>query len=435
MIRIGRHPLAAAWRLVVVVTAGGSAVLAALASAVFMALGAGAWSYLLAFLSVWAVLGGGVAIGLRIAYSVIEWDPDRRVARLRGREVPLDTITEGWRAVSSGNGAAYLAYRFVSTEGPSARVLVAGRPMRGLDEDGVAALARFVRELPLRVPGDGTQGARAEGELTDRQRAEAVSLTEGGGKSRVSAHTLLAELGEPTGLPDSASGATPDADASGHPAISAREAARLERHWEEDDAAAATVLSEQVPVARRLRRLFFWLVIAALGVAAAAIVYAVVQEELERSLDNDVVLVFVVGGFGLGVLFLLAWSAAADADVRHRRRLAETAWDGLDADERRRGLAAPYLLAFAEPVRRFRMVLAFVLCTLGLLVMLFSIFLIAEPEPGDLPVLGFGVLAAGVAMEVWAAVDYIRLSRRKRADAELLILRGGWRLVPPSVRA
>lgn len=433
MIRIGQHPVAARWRLIAIVTGGGSVLLAAPASAVFVALGAGAWSYVLAFLSVWAVLGGGIAIGLGIAYGVVEWDPDRRVARLRGREVPLSSITEAWRSVSSGNGAAYLVYRFVSTEGPSVRVLVAGQPMRGMDAEGVAALARFVRELPLHVPGEG-EGTDAA--LTERQRAEAVSYTSGGGKSRVSRETMLAELGEPVEHPGATAWTTPDATPQGsvQPVISAREAMRLERQWEADDTAADAALSADVPAARGLRRLFFWLLIVALAVAAVAIVFAVVQEQLERSFDNDVVAAFVGGGFGLGLLFYLAWCAAADSDVRHRRRLAEAAWAGLDADGRRRGLAAPHLLAWTQSVRRFRFSLAFVFSLLGFFVILFSIFLIAEPEPGDPAVLGIGVLAAGIAMEVWAVVDFIRLYRRRREDAEQLVLRGGWRVLPPQVR-
>jgi hypothetical protein len=431
MIRIGQHPVAARWRLIAIVTGGGSVLLAAPASAVFVALGAGAWSYLLAFLSVWAVLGGGIVIGLLAAYGVVEWDPDRRVARLRGTEVPLESITEAWRSVSSGNGAAYLVYRFVSTEGPSVRVLVAGQPMRGLDTDGVAALARFVRELPLHVPGEA-----GGSELTERQRAEAVSYTNGGGKSRVSRETMLAELGEPVEHPGTTAGTTPDATPPGsaQTVISAREAMRLERQWEADDTAADAALSADVPAARGLRRVFFWLLIVALAVAAVAIVFAVVQEQLERSLDNDVVAAFVGGGFGLGLLFYLAWCAAADADVRHRRRLAETSWAGLDADGRRCGLAAPHLLAWTQSVRRFRFSLTFVLCLLGFFVILFSIFLISEPEPGDPAALGIGVLVVGIAMEAWAVIDFIRLYRRRRQDAEQLVLRGGWRLLPPQVR-
>ncbi|MFB2583682.1 hypothetical protein [Herbiconiux liukaitaii] len=455
--------------------------LAAFPAAGFEALGLGSVSWVLGFLLTWAVFVGGIVAGVGIAYGAVEWDPDARVARLRGREVPLDTITEAWRTVSTG-GAAYLIYRFVSTEGPSVRVLVAGQPMKGLDAAGLADLRRFVSELPLEVPPAAGSGASAGAAgdtvdgvaLTERQRSVAVSLTEGGGRSRVSRATLLEELGTGTGTGTGAGAATaptamrPDGgggtdrggqrgeggprEGSGrgvgfdgvgsgelaHPEgyLTAEEAVALQNAWAADDKVALGMLRDSGRLARRLRPVFLALMVLAIVAALVVLTIAVVQEQLLEdvlgSVDDELIGLLFGGGGLLALMFYLAWCASADADVRSRRRLGRSWWESKDEGERRRGLPGPLLLAWGEPARRLLSASAFVGCTLGLLVGLGSIFVFTEPDVAPVGV-GVAVLAVGVALVVASALAFVRVQRAKRADAEQLILFGGWRILPPEI--
>ncbi|NQX33273.1 hypothetical protein [Herbiconiux sp. VKM Ac-2851] len=473
-VRIGRSPARASWKLILVVTGVGSAVLASFPAAAYVALGVGEWSWLLGLLTAWALLGGGLLIGLHVAYGGIVWYPGERAAELRGRRVPIDTITEAWRSLSSSGTAAYVVYRFVSTEGPSVRLLVAGRPMKGLDAAGVKDLARFVRELPLVVPDAQTSPLGDEGgpRLSDRQRAAAVSLTSGGGKSRVGRETLLAELGADA---DTDANAAADADADldeartddrvgnpdpatperepatylppasdrrrpnrtgDHAVISQREADRLVSEWAADDQHAERMLAAEPGRARPVRRLFFWLMILALGVAALTLVFAVVREESGGgplgSMDDDLMAALIVGPGVLGLLFYIGWCAASDAQQRHLRRLGarwleERARE--DPEVRRRGLAAEMLAAWVVSVQRLRTVLAFLLSLLGFFVILGGIFFFSEDSVSG----GVISLAVGIVMVVISVLLFLRVQRRKKADAEQLVHLGGWRLLPPEI--
>jgi hypothetical protein len=453
-VRIGGNPGLGSWKLVLVVTAVGGGVLSAFPGAAYVALGLGEWSWVLGFLTAWAIIAGALLLGLHLAYGGLVWYPSERAVELRGRRVPVDTITEAWRSLSSTGTATYVVYRFVSTEGPSVRLLVAGRPMKGLDATGVKALARFVRELPLVVPDAQASplGDDDAPRLTDRQRAAAVSLTTGGGKSRVGRETLLTELGAEPTKSDEAESATPASDAPAYlpPAfarrrpgatgdrvvISPREAARLEREWEADDQHADRMLAAEPSRAQPLRRLFFWLMFASLGLSVGAIILAIVQEEFGGSLldsgDDDLIVALIVGPGLLGLLFYLGWCAAADAQQREVRRLGARWLEERSRDDpevRERGLAAAMLVAWVAPVQRLRTVLAFLLCLLGFFVMLGSVFFFT-----DQTVLGGVVsLVVGLACEVVAVLLFLRVQRRKRADAEQLVLLGGWRVVPPDI--
>lgn len=437
MIRIGGNPTLRSLPLVAGVAAVLGLVLAGPVSLLVAAAGvpeAGSW--VLAFVLVWAVLGGLIVGIAGIAYGSVHWDPDARVARLRGRTVPLESITEAWRALSSSSqyGTAYLAYRFVSTEGASVRVLVAGRPMRGLDAEGIAALGRFVAELPLELPKPAAVDA-GRNALTERQKAAAVNLTDGGGRSRVARETLLEELGAAQGVTPAPPAAPPVYPDDPDRFITAARADRLAREWGADDALAATLLDGLPRTARRLRRLFFWLQVALFGVAAVVLIAAVVQETIDGplgSVDNDVVTLFFVGGGLSGLLAHLAWCAAADVDVRARRRAAREWRAARSDDERRRGLPAPFLLAWGESGLRLLAASGFVVATLGLLVALASIFLFTMEDLSAAP--GSAVLIVGVLMIAAAVAAFVRVQRQKRRDAEELVVLGGWRLLPPEIR-
>ncbi|NYD70975.1 hypothetical protein [Herbiconiux flava] len=453
-VRIGGNPGLGSWKLVLVVTAVCGGVLSAFPGAAYVALGLGEWSWVLGFLTAWAIIAGALLLGLHLAYGGLVWYPSERAVELRGRRVPVDTITEAWRSLSSNGTATYVVYRFVSTEGPSVRLLVAGRPMKGLDAAGVKALARFVRELPLVVPDarPDVLGDTDAPRLTDRQRAAAVSLTTGGGKSRVGRETLLTELGadeptdgdhlEPAAPADDEPAYLPPASTRRHrPAgdrvvISAREAARLEREWEADDQHAERMLAADPGRAQTFRRLFFWLTVGSLTVAVIAIVLAIVGEDssdgLLGSLDDDLVVALIIGPGLLGLLFYIGLCAASDAQLRHVRRLGRRWLDERSRDDpevQTRGLAASLLAAWVGSALRLRSVLAFLLCLLGSFIVVASVFFFTENSPLG----GALCLAIGVALVVVAVLLFLRVQRRKRADAEQLVLLGGWRVLPPEI--
>jgi hypothetical protein len=517
ILRIGEHPGIRNLRFIVLASASLSAALGAPASIPFAALGAGDWSWPLGVLSVWLLFTAALLLGVSLAYGVIEWSPRQRTASLRRhplslrrRTVPIDAITQAWRSLSSGsNGAGYLVYRFTSTDGATSRVLVQGRPMSGLDAQGLRTLAAFVGDLPLEVPdaagraprdGSGNAAGRdhdGSPALTERQQAIAVSLTTGGGKSRVGRDTLLeelatlidfAELTDQIGFGDS-SGNTPGtveqggtveqaamreqtgkrgqagqrgqaetaragarAPAShprgGQPArattrrrrggiralIAFVRSERLDRAWERDDAEALELLAANPSPTARIRRLLLRLLVGSIAIALLAIVGAVILEAVgARLLDadtNDIVALLFGCAILLSAVLYLAWCAAADADVRHRRRLARSWMAGRDDDERERGMAAPLLLAWGEPERRLRVAVASVLCLVGSTAIIAAFFVFSETELPRLT--GVGVLVSGLALEVLGVVTFIRVTRGRRADAEEMVYMGGQRLLPPA---
>ena len=443
MVRIGKNPALATLPFIAFVTGVGSLLLATPASGVFRSLGAGSWSWPLAFVAVWLVFAGGIVLGVTIAYGTVQWDPDRQVAWLRGREVPVSSITEAWRSLSSGvNGAAYLSYRFVSTEGPSVRVLVAGRPMKGLDADDLKDLRQFVAALPLQLPESGPQQG-----LSDRQRAAAVALTTGGGKSRVGRQTLLEELDGAIGARagGGASGSVTEGgaahgsagqDASGNQ-LSTPEAEELERAWHAADAEATATLAAQGSAARRIRRVLFRLIVAAVGTAVVSVILLAVDDARGGTMlgsDGESTLIaFMLAGLLLGLGLFLAWSAAADVDTRHRRRLGRTWFDAADDRARERGVPTPYLVAWRESARRLVTSASFLVMTGGIVTILFGIYALAEQ---DYPVaVNLAIFAAGLAGVSWFGFISASSARRRRADAEELVRLAGWRLLPPEVES
>jgi hypothetical protein len=466
-VRIGRHPGIQNLRFIAGASAGVGAALGAPASIPFAALGLGDWSWPLGVLAVWVVFGGGIALGVALAYDVIEFDPRERTATMRRRTlsfrrrtVPLDTITEAWRSLSSApNGAGYLVYRFVSSDGATSRVLVQGRPMTGLDAHGLRDLAGFVGELPLEVPdaaarpariGDG-RGAADPPALTERQRATAVSLTEGGGKSRVGRETLLTELHAlidaaeaadspyPSGADGAAGSRGPAAQATRRQRggirglIAAIKAERLERAWEEDDAEALELLASSVSPAARRRSLFLRLLVGCIGTGLAVVAVAIVLDAIDttilRASGEDLVFLLVASAIVLSIAFYLAWCAAADADVRSRRDLARRWMAQRDDDERERGMATPLLLAWGEQAWRLRLSLAFIVCLVGATAIIAAYFVFSET---GLPLLtSIGVLVSGLALEVAGVATFTSVTRRRRAEAEEMVHLGGRRLLPP----
>lgn len=345
--------------------------------------------------------------GLRLAYRPLAYDPEARTVRFGRRTVPLATVTEAWRSVGVGPQSSNLIYRFRSTEGPTARVLVASMPYRGLDRAGLAVLADFVRLLPLRV----------EEPDAARRDALASNVVGDGTWVPVTAQTLLEEL-DPAPLPPS----VPEPAAA--PVFGQDAAAQ-----HADDEAAAEALNALPAGARLTRRIagvLFWLAVA---VASVLLIIAVVLERSGERIDDVGPLVGVI----TGVLALLGAvrTIAADLDVRQRRRAAAR-WMAVSSEQlRSRGLPAPYAAAWLEPapghrslgLAGFLLGMIGMLFGLGGLVLLFGDFDHPFGPAGPAVILVSGVLVSALAIWIW-----IRWRRRRRTDAQWLIEALGLRL-------
>lgn len=345
--------------------------------------------------------------GLRLAYRPLAYDPEARTVRFGGRTVPLQTVTEAWRSVGVGPQSSNLLYRFRSAEGPTARVLVAGSPYRGLDQAGLAVLADFVRLLPLRVedPDAARRGALASNVIGD------------GTWVPVTAQTLLEEL-DPAPLPPS----VPEPAAA--PVFGQDAAAQ-----HADDEAAAEALNALPAGARLTRRIagvLFWLVVA---VASVLLVIGVILEAGGETVGNAGGIVAAVA-LALGLTGITR-TIAADLDVRQRRRAGARWLAESSAQQRERGLPAPYAAAWLEPAPGHRSlgVAGYLLGIIGLffglggLVLLFGEFDHPFGPAGPAVILVIGLLVSALAIWIW-----VRWRRRRRTDAQRLIEALGPRL-------
>jgi hypothetical protein len=452
-VRVGIHPGITNLRFILLASAGLSPALGSLAAFPFAALGAGDWSWPLGVLSAWLIFAGALVLGVSLGYGMIEWNPRLRTASLRRhafslrqRTVSIDLITEAWRSLSSASNAGYLVYRFASTDGATTRVLVQGRPMSGLDAQGLRDLAAFVGALPLEVPdaagraqrdGSGSRAGRDRDDgpaLTDREQALAVSLTTGGGKSRVGRDTLLEELDNLLQAVAPPARTTARRPRGGIRALVATfRSERLDRAGQRDDAEALTILAANPSSAARIRRLLLRLLVGCMATGLVVLLAAVVLEAFDTGLldadVNDVVALLFGCALLLSGAFYLAWCAASDADVRHRRRLARSWLAARDHDERERGMAEPFLAAWAEPDRRLRMALAFIVFLVGSTAIIAAVIVFIDEE---LPVLAAaGILVGGLVLEVLGVVLFVGTTRKRRADAQEMVSLGGQRLLPP----
>lgn len=184
MTRIGRNPAIGAARLTSVV----SAIVGLAFGSAVSRMTDGAIGYEIAVL-VSAAASFGLVFGIAaLVYRSLVWDEQASTVSFWRHTVPLASITRVERTLSVGVATSVsLSYRFVSTEGPSVRILVAGRPLKGLDRDGLDALRRLVEAAPIAEPALGD-------ELTDGQNVFVGELSESGGRSAVGKLLLLREL-------------------------------------------------------------------------------------------------------------------------------------------------------------------------------------------------------------------------------------------------
>ncbi|MWB97949.1 hypothetical protein [Agromyces seonyuensis] len=337
---------------------------------------------------------------LKLMYPVLEWDPEQGLVRLGGRTVPLASVTRATRSVSNA-AASYLTYRFHSSEGPSARVLVAGRPLRGLAPEQLQELAKFVAALP--VPDTG---------LSARQDLLASDLQTNVGAGAVSPAALLAELGailEGTGeaVPEGVAAAV---SASGRPApefmrpvvvdglpeltgarlVSMPQAQGLAERWAADDEDAARLLlarfAGQIRTVRTIRVLN-WI---SFVLSSSGLVIGIVQTATEG----------IPWAFLLLPLWPVLWFSSTVAHDRLDDGVRATGREWLAAGDdarRARGLATPFIGAFESRSWRAKFWLSYSGIVLATLLVIAGIALIAIEPLFAFAGIGVLVLAAAAA--------------------------------------
>lgn len=85
---------------------------------------------------------------LTAVYPRVGYDAERGLVRTGRREVPVATVRRATRWFATG-GSTHLVHRLISDGGPSARIIVAGSPMRGLEPVGATALRELLGSCPL----------------------------------------------------------------------------------------------------------------------------------------------------------------------------------------------------------------------------------------------------------------------------------------------
>lgn len=348
------------------------------------------------------VLCFAIVVGaLSLAYPTVAYDPRRRVVRLGSRVVPLDTLHTVERRISDGGRSATLIYRLRSADGAAARVLVAGRPFRGLDEAGRSALTELLRIAPIR-----TDDPRAA-----KRAAVAANLVADNSRVPVSAEFAITEL---AAFDSPVATAEPAPDTA--PEIAP---ADLEAMARDDEAAAAAIadLPRGPRVTRRVAGIALWIATAATIVVA---VTALIVDGNGGDIDDAAPI-----AFGLIALTFatagLAWTISAELDVRARRRAAMRWLDGVGDAERGRGLPMPFAAAWMElaPGHRALTAGAFVAGMIGMVLVIAGcvLFFFDDTPPGVAAI----VLLIGLAVGAIGILGWQRVRRRRRADAAWVV--------------
>lgn len=389
---------------------------------------------------------------MRLIYAPLAYDVSTRRVRMGRRIVPLDSVTRVRRSISTNGTAAYLTYRFFSTEGASVRVLAAGRPFRGLDETALRELRRLVAAAPVAGPDD---------ELTGRRDVIAANLQASSSARavEVSAVTLLAEidgiLGDPPAAPSAAgsdrttlesngievestaSAVSARSEAPGARTVTKAEADALVSRWAADDADADAVIAA-LPKGRRIwRRIGFWILCAVVVGFVVVVAGAVAWEQIEggrlSSDDNDTVVAPMLTTLVVGLVGAVIWTLAADAHTAQLRRAGREWMAAGDAERRERGLATPFQAAMADGSNRARIGAAFTGLVVALLAVLGGfVGLSEEPEYFVFAIIAIVSGCAIGALSIWGWI----VARRRKAAATLeLVELAALRIDPPALLA
>ncbi|MFJ2370629.1 hypothetical protein [Microbacterium sp. NPDC087665] len=442
MTRIGRNPGLRRLPLAIVVSAGGAVAIGLQMPRIFDAPSAVPIGIAVSFVFLLVLIFCAAVL----PYGLLSWDERAGTATFGRRTVPLATITRVVRSVSAAGGVVSIVYRFFSTDGPSVRVLVAGRPMKGIDQEALTELRRFIRALPIVEP------PRTDG-LTDEQSAVVDAMSDVGGRSSVGKRLLLEELEailgpeHPSDLMNTPQMPTPggtltpaahaDAGKAG-PVLSAQEATALAEQWERDDRDAAAYLADKRIAAAIVRRVFFWVTVLAVVVAAGAIVAGVVIETTHGWVDsdtNDLLGIALVGCGVVGGLSYFGWCAAADAHVRRLQALGRAWLDSRDLEQRTRGLAPELLAAWTQPAPGTRLIRAvcYVTASLSGLALIAVPVIITTEEDILTPAALLWTTIIAIVVLGLSIVGFVVTARARREARQQFVLLAGWRLMPPKV--
>ncbi|WP_353808570.1 hypothetical protein [Agromyces sp. SYSU T00194] len=384
-----------------------------------------------------AAVLAAAALVVRVLFPPVVIDLERHLVRLGSAEVSIATIDRVTRRAEISPSAAYLTYRLHSSDGPSARVLVAGRPLRGLDESGARALREVIALAPIAVPDDGG--------LTDRQAAIAANLQGDRGAHPAGRELLLAELDELIGTADDAGdpGApVPDArrEPAAAPTVDPAEARRAvtepgpvpepdpepvpEEHLADLDAdeadARSTIAALSPAPTRALVVGVLVVVLGALAFAGGLIAGVVVETTTGARTEGGThaaVVGWVLAGLVAGLAGTLSWSIGADLRAVQRRRAAAAWLAAADPARRERGLARAFWPAEADAANRTIAIGWFSGLVIALLAALALIVLLIE---GEYPGIAFGAFAVAVVAGVAGVGGWIIARRRRSAAAARL---------------
>jgi hypothetical protein len=404
------------------------------------------------FVAAWALMAVATAVivfvVMRVMYPGVVVDVGGGTVRIRSTDVPILSVARVKRSISDNGTARALHYRFVSDTGPSARVLVAGRPFTGLALDEARALRALVERsaIPSLETGGSAQAELLRGDTHANLAAAAIGreallieldlviealvagstgavLAEGeGGEPHAAATTADAPA-----EPDSRSvvaAAVLDADTGAPETEDGRRLLALVSALDADDEDARRVIADAPGAAGRIANA----AVLVLALAAVAFVVACVWAVAGAFSGPPVgALSLMCWSLITGFAALLIWAAAADRRVR---RLSELGARWVDADpaRRARGLAAPFLELALDPSNRLLTIGSFTGSTVGSIGLLLGVAMIAtDAEAGLIPfattIAVVGTVALGLSIWGFVAVRRRRM-RLVTRFAELAGQRG-----------
>lgn len=361
------------------------------------------------------MLGSGVWLGLLSAVSFallprIHVAADGGSLRVRGRDYDARALRAAARNVSASPTASYLIYRFTLDDGRRFRLIVAGRPFRGLTPEGLRALRALIEASDIAEPS-GLTAEQQRIQSNMQMNRHAVSV----GKEAV-----LRDIDDLSGLPPAPIDATPA------PVESTRAAGDAESHPEmfvADDAEAAALIR------RRADALFTWRrlsgAVAGVGLVLCVMFAVLTLVESGQATTPPSAALAGITGLLLGTVGGLAWAVTADASVRQVRRLADEWWATADAAAQRRGMPGPFVTTDATGARRVTTVLAFVCTVVAVIAVPTTIAALFEDDVRIL-VVPLAVISAGLV--VGSIVCWRHSRRDAREVAERVAQRAGERL-------
>lgn len=412
MVRIGRSPARTALPLVLPVTVVGALGVAGQTTDLF---NNWAWAFPVAFAGCAVLLGGGTLIGLALYYRPVAYDPAAGLARLGRATVPLASVTTARREVRAGWASTVLSYRFATTDGAWGRVLVTGRPMRGLRSPELRLLEQFVAATAI-------PDRPAPGELAPSQRlvAEAIGMNNVtqaqpySAKRPVGKAEILAELRR-------------EAPAAKEKEVDPPLPATLDWQWYQDDQDAESVVLTSA--ANTVRRAFGWATAGGVGAGMAVVMVAAILEA-SGGLDtatNDAIAALVGLATVIGLVGYLGYAIAGFVSAQRAQRAVLTWLRDRDDQQVARGLPPRLLAPFLgnPPAHRLRLAGGIASIAVGGVALCAGVVAVFVTAPAAVTA---GLLLPGLVL-LWVGIALVRRAgHAARAHHELAARLGGRRL-------